>query len=1019
MIVVNAGDDLQAALDRSQSGDELVLEAGARFKGNYVLRAKGGTNWITIRSSRLAELPEGFRVAPAQASAMATISSSNSSAALRTEPGAQFYRLSGIEITLEPGVDLNYGLVLLGIGTETASQMPSDLVLDRTYIHGTSTCNCKRGVAINGAREAVIDSYVSNIHSRDQDAQAIAGWNGPGPFKIVNNYLEASGENFMLGGADPVVQDLTPSDIEFRRNHAFKPLSWKTTDPSYAGTRWYVKNLLELKNSQRVLIDGNMFENSWTDAQTGEAIILKSSNQNGGCPWCATQDVTFSNNIIKNAEGGVVLNGPESPLQTRPTARIAITNILFSPELQRLLLIANSVKDVRVSHITGFNGYYILATTQRSDVNNGPFLVQDSILERRKYGVSAGGYEGTYYLNTYFSPWTWDHNLLLNTSVPGPYTTNTYLMPLYPGATLFAAGTNSVSFLNYAGGASDYHGYALASDSIGHGAASDGRDIGVDFAALDAAMTSPTEAPNSGGGQPPPTPADSFVLSVTPDNVSVAAGARQQFNADLKDSAGSRVGTAQVSWSIAPEVGVITSAGLYTAPSTSSTAQMVLVTATDTLDSGRTATATILLLPAITVTAIPSSVSLGPLSTQQFSASVQNSTNGAVVWSISPAVGQISVSGRYLAPAEIITRQTVTVKATSQADSGKFATAAVTLVPPPVTITVTPSSGTVRTGGQIAFAATVNNASNRAVTWTLSPAVGTLTAAGLYTAPTSLTEVTVISVVARSEADRTKTASAAVTIVPNVSVSVGPAGMTLRRSQTQQFSAIVSNTKSTAVTWSVTQGLGTVSVTGLYRAPAVVAVAQTAVITACSQTDISKAASVSVILVPTVEMTVAPSRVTLRANQRHAFTATVKYTDNTAVTWSISPKVGTISTTGEYRAPASVAVPTTVVITAASRADQSPTASATVLLLPPVRVVVTPTDATVGAGGTLQLTATVLNGQDNRVRWSISPKCGTIDSNGMYMAPSRRSSNTYVTAKATSLEDPKRAGVASILVRLR
>ena len=44
------------------------------------------------------------------------------------------------------------------------------------------------------------------------------GWNGPGPFLIENNYLEAAGENVMFGGSDPSIANLVPSNITIRRN---------------------------------------------------------------------------------------------------------------------------------------------------------------------------------------------------------------------------------------------------------------------------------------------------------------------------------------------------------------------------------------------------------------------------------------------------------------------------------------------------------------------------------------------------------------------------------------------------------------------------------------------------------------------------------------------------------------------------------------------------------------------------------------------------------------------------------
>jgi hypothetical protein len=163
--------------------------------------------------------------------------------------------------------------------------LPHDLILDRLYVHGSPSVTLRRGVTLNSAAAAVIDSYISDCHEDGSDSQAIGGWNGAGPFKIVNNYLEGAGENFMLGGTDPSIQNLVPSDIEFRRNHCFKPLTWRIGDPSYAGRPWSVKNLFELKNAQRVLIDGNVFENNWTMAQNGFAILFTVRNQDGAAPW--------------------------------------------------------------------------------------------------------------------------------------------------------------------------------------------------------------------------------------------------------------------------------------------------------------------------------------------------------------------------------------------------------------------------------------------------------------------------------------------------------------------------------------------------------------------------------------------------------------------------------------------------------------------------------------------------------------------------------------------------------------
>ena len=159
--------------------------------------------------------------------------------------------------------------------------MPHDLIIDRCYIHGNDTGDVQRGVMLNCARAAVIDSYISNCHGEGFDTQAICGWNGPGPFKIVNNYLEGAGENVMFGGRQsrdskisslghrvPIEPRLQTAFVEERSSHL-------------RGRPWTIKNLFELKNAQRVLIDQNIFENNWADAQNGFAILFTPRSEDG------------------------------------------------------------------------------------------------------------------------------------------------------------------------------------------------------------------------------------------------------------------------------------------------------------------------------------------------------------------------------------------------------------------------------------------------------------------------------------------------------------------------------------------------------------------------------------------------------------------------------------------------------------------------------------------------------------------------------------------------------------------
>ncbi len=305
-----------------------MLVAGERYVGNFVLPRKEGAGWITIRSAAMDRLPaEGRRVQPAHASAMPKIISPNSAPALATAPGAAFYRVVGVEFAPADDVANNFDLVALGSGAFTnLSQVPHDLIFDRVYVHGRSSAALKRGIALNSAATVIANSYIADCHVEGQDAQAIGGWNGPGPYKLVNNYLEGSGENVMFGGADPRVPGLVPADIEIRGNHLYKPPLWRGRE---AGRRWTVKNLFELKNARRVWVEGNVLEYSWVHGQVGFAVLLTPRNQGGKAPWCTVEDVTFVNNVVRHCSSGISVLGEDDGHRSDTAKRLLFRNNLF------------------------------------------------------------------------------------------------------------------------------------------------------------------------------------------------------------------------------------------------------------------------------------------------------------------------------------------------------------------------------------------------------------------------------------------------------------------------------------------------------------------------------------------------------------------------------------------------------------------------------------------------------------------------------------------------------------------
>jgi len=153
-ITVNAGGNLQNAINSAQPGDTIVLQAGATFTGPFTLPNKGAsTAWIYIRSSNIGALPApGNRVSPADAPKMPAIIGTGSPViAVQTAAGAHHYRFVGIEFKPAPGA-YTTGLIRLGSGYETnASQFPHNIVIDRCYIHGDATLGGRRGIALNSA----------------------------------------------------------------------------------------------------------------------------------------------------------------------------------------------------------------------------------------------------------------------------------------------------------------------------------------------------------------------------------------------------------------------------------------------------------------------------------------------------------------------------------------------------------------------------------------------------------------------------------------------------------------------------------------------------------------------------------------------------------------------------------------------------------------------------------------------------------------------------------------------------
>jgi hypothetical protein len=247
-----------------------------------------------------------------------------------------------------------------------------------------------------------------------------------------------------------------------------------------------------------------------------------------------------------------------------------------------------------------------------------------------------------------------------------------------------------------------------------------------------------------------------------------------------------------------------------------------------------------------------------------------------------------------------------------------------------------------------------------------------------------------------------------------VTVTITPTTATLQLGKTQQFTGTVTGSTNVSLTWKVNDvvggntTLGTVNQSGLYTAPAAAPSPNTVSVTAVSAADTNKSASASVTV--NAPISVSPASITVAATQTQQFSALVTFSTNTAVTWQVNDVAGgdathgTISDTGLYTAPNSVPNPRTVTIKAISKADTTQTATATVTVTAPP-IVITPTNVTVPAGAYQGFAASAGNNSITPI-WSVSCQsqapggCGSIDKNGIFLAPNSPPPGGTVTINA-------------------
>jgi uncharacterized protein YjdB len=583
-------------------------------------------------------------------------------------------------------------------------------------------------------------------------------------------------------------------------------------------------------------------------------------------------------------------------------------------------------------------------------------------------------------------------------------------------------------------------------------------------------------AGSTSASQPPASPPIS--VSVTPTTATVLLGKTTTLAVTVSNTTNSAV-----RWSVNDiaggnaATGTISNLGVYAAPQILPVPASVTVTATSAADPTKSASATITIASDVSVSISPSSAAVELGAQQAFQAAIASAgqPSTTVNWTIQgtgcagAGCGTVSAAGVFTAPSILPSPPTIALTATSAADPSKSVSAAVTITSSFSFSVSGPAS--LLTGTSAAFTAALTPAPNSnpdtAISWSVSgagcagAACGTITSSGAtatYTAPSSPPSPDQVVILATPLADPSKAASVTLTITAtSVTVSLSPTAATVALGATTNFSASVSGSSNTGVTWDVNGTPGGDATVGTivadptnpdqatYTAPAVLPMTNPVTVHARSQADSNAAASASVTLISAISVSLDPASATLAVNNRQTFTAQIQNSADSGVTWTVNGVLGGDSTVGQicvvnsnpcqtvasaaagsvdYLAPPAVPSLNPVTLRVTSNADSTKSATASITVLPHVVVSVSPPSATLAPGASQLFTATVAGTSDQQVSWSISgtacggsgAPCGTIDASGLYQAPATPPSPNTLSVVATSSADTTRSASATVTI---
>jgi len=336
-------------------GAIIALQSGGIFTqvstNDVTLPYQGGScdgKWIIIRTDVSDSIippydQQGQRAVPSDKSFFATVqggaTSSSVFATAAVMPGSgqgpNHYWLMGLNITAASGVKTVPNLIQIGQGETQITDLPNNITIDRCYVHGpNATANIHNDVDAEGSTIAILNSWLTVVND-SVEQHPVVFYNTPGPILIDNNHLEGGAEQILSGGAiESITGGVVTSDVTITRNHMYRNIAYYPGNPSYNGFPLIVKNNVEFKEIQRVLVQGNVMDYVWAGySQNGVAISIDPKSTTG-LDHLVDNDITIRYNLVRHANAALVLavgkpnfgNGA----QTNGMQRVSVHDNIFA-----------------------------------------------------------------------------------------------------------------------------------------------------------------------------------------------------------------------------------------------------------------------------------------------------------------------------------------------------------------------------------------------------------------------------------------------------------------------------------------------------------------------------------------------------------------------------------------------------------------------------------------------------------------------------------------------------------------